>query len=201
MRQLVLCVALLLTGCFYQGTAVSVDEQQLRNDRDAVQIKVPLVRQRGDKDCGVAALAAILSYWGQPVTQTEIRRATGVPARQAIAASKLQEYVSSRGYESFLIVGTVADLRREMTTGRPVLVGMLKPYTGERWLAHYEVVTGISLQHVYTMNPAGSLERYPIDGFQQEWAGAKHLTLLIAPRASRAVQTSASTPVRNHGWQ
>jgi ABC-type bacteriocin/lantibiotic exporter with double-glycine peptidase domain len=178
-----IATGLFLVSCLYQGTAESVDEQQMLDDPDALRVAVPVVKQSGDKDCGVAALAAILSYWGQPSNQSEIRRATGVPTDRPISANLLQDYLWHRGFESFLIAGTLTDLQQELTIGRPALVGMLKPYAGKRWLAHYEVVTGISPKHVYTMNPAGTFERYPIKGFEREWAAAKHLTLVIAPRS------------------
>jgi len=179
----VLLACLLLNGCLYQGAAVGVDEQQLESEPGAVSVRVPLVRQLGDKDCGAAAVASILQFWGERVTQAEIRRATRTPPDQPIAAGSLQEYLSRRGYENFLVKGTLGDLRNELKTGRPVLVGMLKPYVGKQWLAHYEVVTGISPRHVYTMNPGSGLERYPTEGFEREWQGSKRLTLVIAPKS------------------
>jgi len=192
-----LLLGVLLTGCLYQGAATSVDEQQLRSDRNAVHVRVPLVRQTGDKDCGAAAVASILGFWGETVGQEAIRLGTRTPADQPIAAGALQEYLSQRGYENFLVVGTIHDLRRELARGRPVLVGMLKPYVGDQWFSHYEVVVGISPKHVYTMNPARGLEQYPTQGFEREWLGAKHLTLVIAPvrspdhrRASTALSPS-----------
>jgi ABC-type bacteriocin/lantibiotic exporter with double-glycine peptidase domain len=196
-----LLVTFLVTGCLYQGSAVTVDNQQLRDDPHAVRVEVPLVRQEGAKDCGPAALVSILGFWGDRVTQRQIRQDTGVPSDESIAAGSLQKYLTRRGYDSFLIAGTLRDLRSEIDRGRPVLVGMLKPYAGKKYFAHYEVVTGISSKYVYTMNPEGNLARYPITGFEREWRGAKHLTLLIAPRVAVDDRLSASTPLRNHGWQ
>jgi ABC-type bacteriocin/lantibiotic exporter with double-glycine peptidase domain len=184
MRRLALLGALILTGCLYQGAGRSVDDRRLAEDPQAVRVAVPIVVQEGDKDCGAAALVAILDFWSDPVTQQQIRREMGVPAGQAIAAGTLQKYLVQRGYDSFLIMGTFDDLWGELHKGRPVLVGLVKPYLGNRYLAHYEVVTAISPKHVYTMNPEGSLQRYPIAGFDEEWRGANHLTLLVAPAAT-----------------
>jgi ABC-type bacteriocin/lantibiotic exporter with double-glycine peptidase domain len=189
MRHAVALLAvLLLNGCLYRGAAVAVDEQQMHSDPGLRRIDVPLVRQDGAQDCGAAAVAALLAFWDDPVTQAEIRRATRVPAGEPIAAGALQKYLSERGYENFLVTGTLSDLRREIATGRPAIVGMLKPYAGKKYLAHYEVVTAVSPKHVYTMNPARSFERYPIQGFEREWRGAKRLTLFVAPspRANEA---------------
>jgi ABC-type bacteriocin/lantibiotic exporter with double-glycine peptidase domain len=190
MRPFALFGALILTGCLYRGAGRTIDDQQLGDDTQAVRVLVPIVVQEGAKDCGAAALVAILDFWSDPVTQQQIRHELGIPAGQAIAAGTLQKYLVQRGYDSFLISGTFDDLWGELHKGRPVLVGLLKPYLGNRYLAHYEVVTAISPKHVYTMNPEGSLERYPIAGFDQEWRGAHRLTLLVAPAAPSTVQPS-----------
>lgn len=181
LRWLISVLALLSQGCLYQGTARSVEEpEQVEASVDRVS-GFPLVLQVGEQDCGAAALSATLQHWGTAIDVAEVRRIAGND-EAPLRADALREVARSKGYDAFLVRGSVEDLRQEVRAGRPVIVGMLKPYVGEQWFAHYEVVTAVGTSEIITMDPAQGWRRYPLGGFEEEWKRANHLTMIVAPR-------------------
>lgn len=173
---------LLATGCLYQGQAESIGSKELAAPhRDHVD-EFPVLRQEGEKDCGAAALAATLRYWGVELEPKDVREALGAPSDTPLRAGDLRDYARRLGFDAFLVRGEPEDLRRELRAQRPVIVGMLKPYVGDQWFAHYEVVTAVGADDVITMDPGSGWRRYPLPGFDAEWRRTKHLTLIIAPR-------------------
>jgi ABC-type bacteriocin/lantibiotic exporter with double-glycine peptidase domain len=156
---------------------------------------VPHVEQEGAQDCGAAAMSAALRYWGVAVSPEAVRQSVEIPMNEPIAAGLLRDYAEQLGFHSFLIAGSFEDLKHELSHGRPVIVGTLKPYVGNKRFAHYEVVMGLSDTRVVTMDPATGYRQYPRDGFVAEWNGSKRLSLLMAPAARRSAPSVASTPV------
>ena len=182
MRALALLALALASGC-YRGAAHSTTAAQLTKDRGWVALAgVPEVAQRGEHDCGAAAASMLLGYWGMPTAQAAVRAASGVPDEQALTAGFLKTYLRGRGLQVFLIQGTLADLERELTAGRPVLVGVLKPYSSKT-LAHYLVVVGFNrgTQEVAVIDPADGWRDYTVAGFNQEWLAAQSLALVGGP--------------------
>lgn len=178
---LILALALVSQGCLYQGAAQSTDEPAFAEASMDRVPGFPLVLQVGQQDCGAAALSATLQHWGTAIDVAEVRRIAGnedAPLR----ADTLREIARGKGYDAFLVRGSVEDLREEVRAGRPVIVGMLKPYVGEQWFAHYEVVTAIGASEIITMDPANGWRRYPLGGFEEEWKRANHLAMIVAPR-------------------
>lgn len=171
-----------LLGCLYQGSARSVEASAVNAAHLEGVEHFPVLRQPGQQDCGATALAATLQYWGVDTGPSDVRAAVGGSSRQPIRADALRDHARRLGFDAFLIRGDTADLRVELAADRPVIVGTLKPYVGDQWFAHYEVVTGIGDSEVITMDPAKGWRRYPLDGFDAEWSRTDHLTLIIAPR-------------------
>ena len=60
-------IAALALGCAsYRGTASTVQPSEVAREGGWVIVPhFPLVMQQGDHDCGAAALAAVLTYWGR----------------------------------------------------------------------------------------------------------------------------------------
>ena len=176
---LLVTAALLASGC-YRGAARPTTSASLSADRGWVALAgVPQVLQGGEHDCGPAAAAMLLGYWGLPTGQDAVRAASAVPPDQSLSAGFLRSYLRSRGLKAFLIEGTLLDLERELSAGRPVLVGILKPYTSGSY-AHYLVVIGFNraAEEIAVIDPAGGLRDYSFAGFNQEWSGARSLTLV-----------------------
>ena len=176
---------LLASGC-YMGSARSVNPSNLAGDQgwDLVD-GVPDVRQIARRDCGAAALAMVLGYWGLPVTRDQITAANLPAAEQGIRAAVLRDFVRRQGLQAFVIQGQLVDLEREVQRHRPVLVGVMKSY-GRTAFPHYEVVVGINrrTRRVLTLDPASGPRVNSREGFTAEWAAAGQVTLIVLRDAS-----------------
>jgi ABC-type bacteriocin/lantibiotic exporter with double-glycine peptidase domain len=185
--SLVLASYVLASGC-YHGTARTATPADLADPHDGWNRVdgVPPVRQIAREDCGAAALAMVLGYWGVPITREAIGAGTGNPVAPGpgIRAAALRDFARRQGLQAFLVQGELADLDREVGRNRPVLVGVMKRYGG-RIYPHYEVVVGVSrgTKRVLTLDPAHGLRVNSREGFIAEWTAAGRLTLIVFPFA------------------
>jgi ABC-type bacteriocin/lantibiotic exporter with double-glycine peptidase domain len=175
-----LAVVLATSGC-YRGAATRADPAAVKQDPGWVRVEVPLVRQQGTSDCGVAALASVLSYYGvrAPLSAIEARLG-GAPSR-GVRAEQLTRYAREQGLEAFAFFGTVKDLHYELERGRPVIVGIAKPYAGNRALTHYLVIVGYEprKERLLALDPADGLREYPLSGFLDEWRPTKRVAIVV----------------------
>src|SRR5688572_25422153 len=189
-RFLIVVVAAVASlGCLYQGEAKSFDATEHRPDVE--MLAVPVVLQEDRLDCGPAALSSLLAYWGIEETPDSIRRAIGTPKGRTLRAADLREHAKRKGLDAFVFQGTLAELEAEIQARRPVLVGTLKPYVGNKWFAHYEVVTAVGQGTIVTMDPGGGYREYPTAGFLREWERTQRVMLVAAkPEAEQPVATT-----------
>jgi ABC-type bacteriocin/lantibiotic exporter with double-glycine peptidase domain len=165
---------------------------------------VKLVRQKGIKDCGSAALSTVLEYHepGGPATlhraaiDTALREEPGL----GLSAGQLRDYARSHGFDAFVIQGAFDDLTHEVRAGRPVIVGVHKPLSSGEALAHYEVFVGYHPQRheVLTLDPARGLRQFPVDGFLQEWESTGFVALVVMPKEAATAASGASAPSSQH---
>lgn len=160
--------------------------------------RVELVRQRGTKDCGSAALSTVLLYWrpkGAPALERDaiearLRKRTD----QGLSASELRDYARQQGFSAFVLEGAFSDLEHELRLGRPVIVGVHKPLSSGDVLSHYEVFIGYhhEKRQVLTLDPAHGLRRNGLEGFLTEWQSAGNVTLVVMPPETGADAPEAS---------
>ena len=141
---------------------------------------VPFVHQQSDSDCGPAALAMILGHFGVHATLADVV-ALDPPDREGVRAGALRDVARAKGLAAFVVPGTFEDLFTELGQGRPVLVGLAKPITGGRALAHYEVVVAIDRKErqVLTLDPGRGLRQNTLDGFAREWAPTGRVAIIV----------------------
>jgi ABC-type bacteriocin/lantibiotic exporter with double-glycine peptidase domain len=180
MRALVLAVVVAIAGCApsYRGSSVPANPADLSEKQGWRRVHgVPLVRQQGAHDCGAAALASILEYWNVP---RERLRASG-PDGARLSVAELRSHARNQGMHAFAFHGKTADLAYEIERSRPVLVGVLKPYAGDRFLSHYQVVVGINptKQLILVMDPASGFRKSTLAGFEKEWKPTGHVTMVV----------------------
>ncbi len=177
-------VAALLTGCAaYQGESKSADPARIGQESGWLAISdFPEVRQSSDDDCGPAALGAVLSYWGRPLSPAVIEKELAPVADHGVRAGDLRRYAERHGFSAFTFSGTLADLERELGASRPVIVGTVKRLSDDRGLAHYEVVLGYhpARKLVLTLDPARGFRETPLRAFEEEWARSERLTLVVS---------------------
>lgn len=177
------------TGCrlSYTGGAKPVNAAQL-DDRWLRASTTPVVQQREQKDCGLAALAMVAGAWGLAWNVAELRRDVKMSSR-GVKLGALRDLARARGLEAYAIAGTYEDLRRELSQGRPVLVGLQLPFEQRRALHHYEVVVAMNPQdgRVVTLDPAtGKYLQRTRAVLEKEWKPVGFPTLVVVgPRVAR----------------
>jgi ABC-type bacteriocin/lantibiotic exporter with double-glycine peptidase domain len=171
-------------GCAsYRGTAVNAAQAPPANERGWIWVSgVPEVLQRGERDCGPAAMSAVLSYWGRKVTPNQIRASLGRGADERVRAEELTSFARSIGFDAYAFNGGVPDVAAELRQGRPVIVGVAKRY-GQSALAHYEVVVGLHTdsQQVMTLDPANGWRKNTLSGFMSEWNPTGRVVIVVFP--------------------
>ncbi|MBK8011630.1 MAG: C39 family peptidase [Deltaproteobacteria bacterium] len=177
-------------GATYTGSGVAVDSELSTRESGWVYVaKVPVVRQRADWDCGLAALMMVLRYWSvTPVPGIIAKTLEGAAEmHRPISAGELKKIAKDHELEAFVVRGGSKDLIAQMRKGRPVIVGLLKPTIRGR-VAHYEVVIGVNERtgDVMTIDPSLGHRKNTWSGFEAEWTGAGFLILLVAPRQNAA---------------
>lgn len=176
-------------GCAsYRGASREVSAAAVARQPGWVHLpEVPLVRQKGIKDCGAAALSMVLAYLSPRGAAASSREAIDAALREApgrgLSAGELRDYARGQGFDAFVIRGTFADLTHEIESGRPVIVGVQKPLSSGEALAHYEVFVGFhpEREEVLTLDPARGLRRFDRKGFLEEWKAAGLVTLVVIP--------------------
>lgn len=187
-------LAVAAVGCAsYRGSAHDVEQASLANDQGWNRIAhLPVARQAGAKDCGAAALSAVLRYWERAPNPAGDREVIDRTLRrgpdEGLSVGALRDYARQQGFQAYVFHGTFADLTHEISAGRPVIVGVHKPLTDNKWLTHYEVFVGVQPEkkQVLTFDPAHGLRENSVDGFLEEWKRSGQVTLVVLPSAERS---------------
>jgi predicted double-glycine peptidase len=167
-----------------------------------VAIDVPYLPQT-DALCGGAAAAMVFRYWGEAHADAQEfaplvdRRAGG------IANGVLTAAVSTRGWRTERVDGTLTAIGARLHDGQPVIV--LLPDRGDRY--HYVVVTGANEEAIVVHDPAwGPSRTIRAPAFERMWKAAGYWSLVILPRpadgTSRTMrplsESSPPSPERVH---
>ena len=171
---------LIACGC-YHGTARNVTLAELGAAQSWERVAgVPEVRQVAREDCGAAALAMVLGYWGFRSSATRFVAASAPGRERGIerrtSATSPDARACRRSSSKAGSTTSIARFRRR----HPAVVGMMKRYA-QRAYPHYEVVVGIdrAQQRVLTLDPASGLRVNSREGFSAEWAAAHQVTLVV----------------------
>lgn len=183
--RLALCalvIAVFTTACRlpYAGGARPITAGEL--DRSWYRAaETPVVRQRARTDCGLAALAMIAGAWGRRWSVDELARQVP-PSEKGVKLGALRDLARTRGLDAYAIRGTPADLERELSRGRPVLLGLLLPFDLDYNSSHYEVAVAINPHDgsVVTIDPAsGEWRKRSRQVLDVEWKPAGYATLVV----------------------
>ena len=172
----------LLTACAvpYKGGARAVHPTQLGADwlRAA---DTPVVVQKDQKDCGLAALAMIAGAWGRQWTIDDLARKVP-PGKHGIKLGALRDLARDRGLEAFAIKANTEDLKNELAQGRPVLLGLMLPHDRKYNRSHFEVAIALNKRDgtLITIDPAtGEWMRRSPKVLDIEWKAAGYAALVV----------------------
>jgi len=164
----------------YKGTAKSAEPTALAREGDWTMVpNVPLVRQANEDDCGGAALASVLRFWGHSATPESVEAAIGRKDRH-LSAGDMANHARSKGLRAYVIYGTMDDVLHELESGRPVIVGLGKQIVTGDVFAHYEVVVGYerTKHQVLLLDPGRGWQLDSVKGFAGEWARSGGVTIV-----------------------
>jgi ABC-type bacteriocin/lantibiotic exporter with double-glycine peptidase domain len=176
----------------YKGGARSVQPTQL--DRSWVRAApTPVIKQKQQSDCGLAALAMVAGAWGRHWTVEELSLRAR-PGAHGLKLKVLRDIARERGFEAYAIKANRDDLKRELAQGRPVLLGLVLPHDRRSNRNHYEVVIALDPRDgtVVTIDPATGewMKRSP-KILDLEWKTANYAALVVV--ADKAAATAGAT--------
>lgn len=171
-----------LTGCQlpYTGGARPVSPAQL----DSSWLRAaptPVVRQKQESDCGLAALAMVAGAWGRHWSVDDLAHRIP-PSEKGVKLGALRDLARDRGLEAFALRATPSDLQHELASGRPVLLGLMLPFDRGHNRSHYEVAIAMNPQDgtVITIDPAsGEWMRRSRAVLDVEWKAAGYPALVV----------------------
>lgn len=197
-----ICAAILvalvgITGCQlpYAGGARPVTPAQL----DATWLRAvptPVVRQKQESDCGLAALAMVAGAWGHTWSVDELAHRLP-PTANGVKLGALRDLARQRGLQAFSLRASTEDVRHELASGRPVVLGLMLPYDNDRNRAHYEVAVAMNPKDgtIVTIDPAtGEWMRRSRAVLDVEWKAAGYAALVVTGEHAPAEAISRSTP-------
>ncbi|MBK9034061.1 MAG: hypothetical protein IPL61_22795 [Myxococcales bacterium] len=182
-----------VVGCAsYRGGARPIDPVRIRADAGWIAAApTPEVRQRGELDCGAAALAMVAGRWRVPLTEHDAIAALPAPSPTGTRLGDLRDAARAEGLSAFAIAGDRDTLVHELRAGRPVIIGLHLSY-GRQTVGHYEVLVAVHPidDRFVTIDPASGWRVRRWVDLDAEWAPAGRPTLVvigsIAPVAVRA---------------
>jgi len=171
-----------LTGCQlpYAGGARPVSPAQL----DTSWLRAaptPVVRQKQESDCGLAALAMVAGAWGRHWSVDDLAHRIP-PSEKGVKLGALRDLARDRGLEAFALRASTEDLQHELAAGRPVLVGLMLPFDRGHNRAHYEVAVALNPKDgtLITIDPAsGEWMRRSRQVLDLEWKAAGYPALVV----------------------
>jgi len=173
--------AIMSLGCAsYTGTAHTVDPYAaVRKGKWWMVPSFPRVMQDTSNDCGAAALAAVMRFWGHGATSESIEATLGRTDHR-LRAGDMVEYARRQGLHSYVFFGTMTDIAHELRRGRPIIVGLGKSIAEKKALSHYEVVVGYEPEKklVLLLDPGRGWQVDTLRGFAEEWARTKGVTVV-----------------------
>jgi tetratricopeptide (TPR) repeat protein len=188
-------VASLLSGCAF----IIPQAEELRQrhpDGLATQVElteVPFFPQK-DFQCGPAALATSLAYFGAPVTADSLVDQVYLPMRRGSLQVELLASARRNGMVAYQIAPRLEDLLREVNAGFPVII--LQDYgTFPIRYWHYAVAVGFDMTEGNLVFRSGEKRRLliPFSIVDYTWQESEYWAIVTAP-PERVPATAKEAP-------
>jgi ABC-type bacteriocin/lantibiotic exporter with double-glycine peptidase domain len=184
------CAALLLLAGVLGSACARVTLDTVRADVAAGQghliATVPFIAQEAYQ-CGPAALAMVLRYWGAAADAEEIGRRLYLPSAQGVLNVELEFEARRRGFRTEAFEGTLERAKAELRRGRPVIV-FQNLGRGPVSIPHFAVLLGYDDRTESVVLHSGATAFYvvPYAEFLRTWAIRRGWSLLITPPGAAA---------------
>ena len=194
-RQIGLAVAFLAALLAPAGCR-AVEQPIQWTSPDAVVLDLPLVRQDELYECGLAALTALVRYWGTELG-AEHRAELAALAKEhgGLSGAELRSALEAEGWQVWIFAGELdrspLGLQHQVDEGRPPLV-MISPSGTAN---HYCLVLGYDppAHSVLLLDPRRGRIAMDESRFRAAWERSQRFTLLAVPSSApmaRPVPTS-----------
>jgi ABC-type bacteriocin/lantibiotic exporter with double-glycine peptidase domain len=176
---LVLAVAMAVTGgcATYAGSARPIEPSRLTTEPGWITAPTPELRQRTLLDCGATALAMVAGRWRVHIAPDD--PAIAAPHKNGIRLGDLRSAARAHGLVAFAVKADRATLEHELRATRPVIVGLLRPYSRTKAVSHYEVVVAMRGDELVTLDPAAGYRVRTWAAFEAEWLPAAYPALVV----------------------
>ena len=180
---------LLLAGLLGSGCA-TVTLDVVRGDVAAGQghliATVPFIAQE-EYQCGPAALAMVLQYWGTAADAEEIGRALYLPSARGVLNLELEFQARRRGFRTQAFEGTLERAKAELRQGRPLIV-FQDLGRGPVSVPHFAVLLGYDDRAEVVVLHSGTTayRLVPYAEFLRTWSARRGWALLITPPGAAA---------------
>lgn len=141
---------------------------------------VPFYHQEAYQ-CGPAALAGVLNYWGVEVTPNEVAREVFSKSARGTLNIDMVLYAKRKGLKATAYSGNIEDVKRNISNGLPTIVLVdfgLMIYQAN----HYMVVIGYNEHNVVVNSGKHQREILSWEDFKKAWEKTHFWTLLIVPQ-------------------
>jgi ABC-type bacteriocin/lantibiotic exporter with double-glycine peptidase domain len=143
---------------------------------------VPFVKQSGN-DCGPAALAGVLAYYGRPADLAAITTAIYLPKLRGTLPMDLEQYARTAGFQTRSSGSTMDDLKAAIGRNNPVIC-LLDLGFGPYRQPHYVTVTGFDDGNkIVIMHDGATANRtMTYETFGKYWSRAGNWMIVITPQ-------------------
>ena len=147
---------------------------------------VPFIAQEAYQ-CGPAALAMVLQYWGAAADAEEIGRALYLPSARGVLNLELEFQARRRGFRTQAFEGTLERVKTELRQGRPLIV-FQDLGRGPVSVPHFAVLLGYDDRAEVVVLHSGTTpyRLLPYAEFLRTWAARRGWVLLITPPGAAA---------------
>lgn len=167
-------VAFLLAGCAAARRSLPAADLQV------IAGVPPFEEQTRGDDCAGVALASLLGHAGIAVPAAEIDAAVYDPRLGGALLPELERFAAKAGAKPHSGRGGVAEMRRLLQAGRPVLVPIDLGW-GPWRRPHYVVVYGLGVDSVLMHVRRDEVREMPLSEFERRWSGMGRLYLYLEP--------------------
>ncbi len=140
---------------------------------------VPFFRQERHQ-CGPAALAGVLAYYGQPLDMARILQETYTESIRGSLMPDLENYARKLGFRTESGQGTLQTIQERISAGRPVILLI----DNGVWLAarpHYILAVGFNEKGVIAHDGSHHSVLFGYEKFEKAWGKMGNPYLVIHP--------------------
>ena len=119
-------------------------------------------------------------------------RAFARPTENGLLLSDLRTAAKAHGLVAFAITADRATLDHELRAGRPIIVGLLRPYSQREAISHYEVVVAERGDQFVTLDPGAGWRVRTWAELEREWKLANYPALVVLGPVTRDPITGIS---------